>query len=219
MGEVISNVNKLGGFSWSDLISLIALIGSWITIFLLLKERADNTRPYLQISFELVKSNLTCVVIRNVGKVPLVLSHIHYEEEFIEQLPEKERMHLNNNNIHNLTIFPGGKWIVCLGVIVPTILKKFNKKTLKINYEYKKINGWKKYTESEEIDFQQYSRFLVYISEIDELREVDKKIEKNTKELEKRLKNIETSIVQYCNVGDTSVKTFVNGYIEEKGED
>ena len=39
MDELIKSINNLSGFSWSDLISLIALIGSWITIFLLLKEK------------------------------------------------------------------------------------------------------------------------------------------------------------------------------------
>ena len=215
MDELIISINNLSGFSWSDLISLIALIGSWITIFLLLKEKQENNRPYLQISFELVKSNLTCIVLRNVGKVPLVLTNIHYDEEFINQLNERDRKYLNDNKINKLTIFPGKEWIVCLGVIVPDILNNFDKKILNVDYEYKKLNGIRKYKENTEIDFEQYSRFLVYISEIDELMQVNKKIESNTKNLEKRLKNIETSIVQYHNIQDTFIKTVVNGYKEK----
>ena len=216
MDELIISINNLSGFSWSDLISLIALIGSWITIFLLLKEKQENNRPYLQISFELVKSNLTCIVLRNVGKVPLVLTNIHYDEEFINQLNERDRKYLNDNKINKLTIFPGKEWIVCLGVIVPDILNNFDKKILNVDYEYKKLNGIRKYKENTEIDFEQYSRFLVYISEIDELMQVNKKIESNTKNLEKRLKNIETSIVQYHNMQDTFIKTVVNGYKEKE---
>ena len=53
------------------------------------------------------------------------------------------------------------------------------------------------------------------ISEIDELMQVNKKIESNTKNLEKRLKNIETSIVQYHNIQDTFINTIVNGYKEK----
>lgn len=215
MDELIKSINNLSGFSWSDLIGLIALIGSWITIFLLLKEKRENNRPYLQISFELVKSNLTCIVLRNVGKVPLVLTNIHYNEEFINQLNERDRKQLKNNKINKLTVFPGKEWIICLGVIVPDILNNFDKKILNVDYEYKKLNGIKKYKENTEIDFEQYSRFLVYISEIDELMKVNKKIESNTKNLEKRLKNIETSIVKYHNIQDTFIKTVVNGYKEK----
>lgn len=215
MDELIKSINNLSGFSWSDLIGLIALIGSWITIFLLLKEKRENNRPYLQISFELVKSNLTCIVLRNVGKVPLVLTNIHYNEEFINQLNERDRKQLKDNKINKLTVFPGKEWIICLGVIVPDILNNFDKKILNVDYEYKKLNGIKKYKENTEIDFEQYSRFLVYISEIDELMKVNKKIESNTKNLEKRLKNIETSIVKYHNIQDTFIKTVVNGYKEK----
>lgn len=215
MDELIKSINNLSGFSWSDLISLIALIGSWITIFLLLKEKYENNRPYLQISFELVRSNLTCIVLRNVGKVPLVLTNIHYDEEFINQLDERDRKYLNDNKINKLTIFPGKEWIVCLGVIVPDILNNFDKKLLSVDYECKKLNSIRKYKENTEIDFEQYSKFLVYISEIDELMQVNKKIESNTKNLEKRLKNIETSIVQYHNIQDTFINTIVNGYKEK----
>ena len=42
MDELIKSINNLSGFSWSDLINLIALIGSWITIFLLLKEKYEK---------------------------------------------------------------------------------------------------------------------------------------------------------------------------------
>lgn len=217
MDELINSINNLSGFSLGDLINLIALIGSWITIFLLLRDKLNDSRPYLQISFELVKSNLTCVVIRNVGKTPLKVTSIHFDEEFIKQLPEQAQRSLNNK-INNLLIFPGKEWIVCLEVIVPEILKDFEKKTLRVDYSYKNINGVKIYKESTEIDFEQYSRFLVYISEIDELKQVNQKIEKNTKNIEKKLKEIETSIVQYHNIQDTSTKTIVNGYTEKKDD-
>ena len=206
--ELIKSIDRLNSFSWGDIISLVALIGSWITIFILLKDKHNENRPYLQVTFELVRSNLTCVVLRNVGKVPLVLTHIHYDEDFINQLDERDKKYLNDNTVNNLTIFPGKEWIICLGVIVPDILNKFELKKLKVEYEYKKLNGIKKYKENTEIDFEQYSRFLVYISKIDELKQVNEKIEKTSK-------NIETSIVQYHNIQDTFIKTVANGFIEK----
>ena len=217
--ELINSINNLSNFSFGDLISLIALIGSWITIFMLLKDKLENSRPYLQISFELVRSNLACIVIRNVGKVPLKVTGISYDDEFIKQLPEREQKHLYDNKINNLTIFPNKKWIICLGVIIPDILDKFDKKTLKVDYTYKKTNGFKNYKESTEIDFEQYSRFLVYISEIDELKQVNQKIEKNTKNLEKELKNIEANIVQFHNIQDKYMRTIVSGYTERSKDE
>ena len=212
MDELIRSINNLSGFSWSDIISLISLIASWITIIILIKDKLSESRPYLQVTFELVRSNLTCIVIRNVGKVPLTLKNIHFDEEFIKQLPEKEQKYLNDNSINNLNIFPGKDWIICLGVIVPEILKNYDKKSLFVEYEYTKMNGLKKYKESSMINFEQYSRFLIYISEIDELKQVNEKIEKSAKSIDRKLKNIETSIVQYHNIEDTNARTIVNGY-------
>ena len=210
--ELIKSIDRLNSFSWGDIISLVAIIGSWITIFILLKDKHNENRPYLQVTFELVRFNLTCVVLRNVGKVPLVLTHIHYDEDFLSIFC---LFHLIDNTVNNLTIFPGKEWIVCLGVIVPDILNKFELKKLKVNYEYKKLNGIKTFKENTEIDFEQYSRFLVYISEIDELKQVNEKIERTSKNIEKGLKNIETSIVQYHNIEDTFLKTVANGFIEK----
>lgn len=73
-----------------------------------------------------------------------------------------------------------------------------------------------KYKESTQIDFKQYSRMLVYVSEIDELKNENKKIEKEIKNITREVKNIRSTIVQYANVEDTHIKTIVNGY--EKNE-
>ena len=44
--ELIQSVDNLNKFSWSDLISLVSLIGAWITIFFLIKDKIENKRPY-----------------------------------------------------------------------------------------------------------------------------------------------------------------------------
>ena len=43
--ELIKSIDRLNSFSWGDIISLVALIGSWITIFILLKDK-HNYRKY-----------------------------------------------------------------------------------------------------------------------------------------------------------------------------
>ena len=214
--ELIQSVDSLNKFSWSDLISLVSLIGAWITIFFLIKDKVENKRSYLQITFELVRDNLTCIVLRNVGNVPLELKKIKFDEDFVNQLPERERTGLIDNKINNMKIFPGKQWIICLGVIVPEILENYEIKSLRIDYEYSKIGKKRKYKESTDVDFIQYSRMLVYVSEIDELRSQNKKLERELKNIAKEVKNIRSSVFEYVNLKDKYTSTLVNGY--EKNE-
>ena len=212
MKQLIESVNNLSKFSWSDAISLLSLIGAWITILFLVKDKIENKRPYLQITFELVRDNLTCIVLRNVGNVPLEIKKLKLDEKFIKQLPKTEQEGLLDNNINNMKIFTGKQWILCLGVIVPEILERYELTTLNIEYEYSKIGKRKKYKETTEIDFKQYSRMLVYVSEIDELKNENKKIEKEMKNISKEVKNIRTTVVQYSNIQDKYISTIVNGH-------
>ena len=57
---------------------------------------------------------------------------------------------------------------------------------------------------------------LVYVSEIDELKNENKKIEKELKNINKEVKNIRATIVNYANLKDTNLRTVVSGY--EKNE-
>lgn len=215
MKELIDSVNNLNNFSWNDLMSILALIGSWVTIFFLLIERHEHNRPYLQVTFELVRSSLACIVLRNTGNVPLTIKNLTFDENFIRQLPPTEQKLLRKQK-NNIKIFPNKRWIICLGVITSDILNKFDKKNLEIDYSYSKINGKKQYKESTNIDFEQYSGFLVYVSEIDELKQVNSKIEKQTKEINKEIKKISASLVQYQNLDSNFLNTIVEKY--EKGE-
>lgn len=214
--ELISEVAKLNSFSVGDAISFISLLGAWITIAILIKEKIDNARPYLQISFELIRENLVCIVLRNVGNTPLEIKRIRFNSEFINQLPEREKEGLiNTDNINSIKIFPAKEWIICLGVTTSEIINNYNIKQLQIDYEYSRIGRKKVYKEFTNIDFTQYSRMLVYISEIDELKKQNKKIEKELKSINKEVKNIETIIANYINLSDEYYKTIVTGYKNE----
>lgn len=128
MKQLIDSVNNLGKFSWNEAIALFSLFAAWITIVLLLKDKFESKRPYLQITFELVRDNLTCIVLRNVGNVPLEIKKLNLDESFVKQLPKGEQEGLLNNNISKMKIFPNKQWIICLGVIVPEILERYEKK-------------------------------------------------------------------------------------------
>lgn len=143
MKELIESVNNFGTFSWNEAIALFSLIAAWITIVLLLKDKLESKRPYLQITFELIRDNLTCVTLRNVGNVPLEVKKLKLDEVFIKQLPEREQDGLLNNNINNMKIFPDKQWILCLEVIIPEILEHYNS-TTNIDYEYSKIGRKRK---------------------------------------------------------------------------
>lgn len=218
INRLILAVENLNGISIGDIIAILSLLASWVTIAFLLKDKFENSRPYLQITFELIRSNLTCVVVRNVGKVPLTIKNIKFDEEFIKQLPERERKGLEKNRINNMNIFPDKQWVICLGVIVPEILEKYENKILKIKYSYSGLNKKKVYHESIEIDFEQYSRFLVYISEIDELKEVNKKIENNIDKIKKEVVKIHAVVEKHHNIEDTYINNTVVGYKKEDME-
>jgi len=209
--ELINSVNNLNNFSWNDFINILALIGSWITIVFLLIERREHNRPYLQVTFELVRSSLACIVLTNTGNVPLTIRNWKFDEDFIKQLPETEQKLLRKQK-NDVRIFSDKKWIICLGVITSDILNNFEKKNLEISYSYSKINKNKIYKDNSNIDFEQYSGFLVYVSEIDELKQVNDKIEKHTKEINKEIKKVSTSLIQYQNLESKFINSIIERY-------
>lgn len=125
-------------------------------------------------------------------------------------MPEQEQKRLLKSR-DNITIFPNKQWIICLGVIIPDILNKYDKKNLEILYSYSKINRKKRYEENINIDFEQYSGFLVYISEINELQQVNKKIQQTNDEINEQVKKLHTEIVQYHNTEEAFLKTIIEG--------
>ena len=75
---------------WEILINIIPWIGVIIPIVVLFIERGETKRPYVEVSFELVRSTMACLVIRNVGRVPAELKSMTFNDCFIQQLtPEK----------------------------------------------------------------------------------------------------------------------------------
>lgn len=58
---------------WEILINIITWIWVIIPIIVLFIERGEIKRPYVEVSFELVRSTMACLVIRNVGMVPVEL--------------------------------------------------------------------------------------------------------------------------------------------------
>ena len=207
--ELIDAIKSSNSFSWDTMINVLAVIASFITIAFLLKERSENKRPYAQISFELIRSSLACIVIRNVGNVPLSIKSLVFSEDFIKQISERERSAFINKEKISVDIFPGKMWVLCLGTAAHNIMR-YKTKILHIDYVYSKIGKKHMYKEKIDIDFDQYRNFMVYISEIDELRNVNKEISENIENNTKELKKIHTIINRYANLEDSFSKCVVD---------
>lgn len=198
---VIAVEQQNAAFPWDSVISLLALIASWITIFFLLKERSEKNRPYMQISFELVRSTLACVVLRNVGTVPLEVKSLIFNESFTKQLQEKTQKRLKKKETTSIVIFPGQKWVISFDTNVFNIIKDFDEKTVKIEYKYYKYGKKKSYDEKIEIDFSEYGGFLDYISEVDEFKNSVDNLKKSMENIDKDIKKLSVLIEDGENYG------------------
>ena len=187
---VIAVEQQNSAFPWDSAISILALIASWVTIFFLLKERSEKNRPYMQISFELVRSTLACVVLRNVGTVPLEVKSLTFNETFTKQLQTKTQDRLKKKESTSIMIFPGQKWIVSFDTNVSNIINDFKEKTVKIDYRYFKYGKKKPYDDKIEIDFSEYAGFLDYISEVDEFKNSVDNLKKSMESIDKDTKKL-----------------------------
>ena len=187
---VIAVEQQNSAFPWDNVISILALIASWITIIFLLKERCEKTRPYMNISFELVRSTLACVVLRNVGTVPLEVNSLTFNETFTKQLQTKTQERLKRKESTSIVIFPGQKWIISFDTNVFNIINEFNEKTVRIGYKYSKYRKNKSYNEVVEIDFSEYEGFLDYISEVDEFKNSVDNLKKSMENIDRGIKNL-----------------------------
>lgn len=165
------------------IIPVLSLVASWITIWFLLRERYEKNRPYLQISFEPVRSTLACIVLRNTGNSALDVKSLVFNKAFIEQLPAKTQVRLLKEEQTNITIFPNRQWVISFDTNVFDIIKRFDKKSINIDYTYTKHAKSKSYFERTTVDFDMYSGMLVYLSESDELKNSISELSKVTKEL------------------------------------
>ena len=193
---VIAVEQQNSAFPWDSVISILALIASWVTIFFLLKER-----PYMQISFELVRSTLACVVLRNVGTVPLEVKSLIFNETFTKQLQTKTQERLKKKESTSIVIFPGQKWIISFDTNVFNIINDFEEKTVKIDYRYFKYGKKKPYDDKIEIDFSEYAGFLDYISEVDEFKNSVDNLKKSMESIDKDIKKLAVLIEDGENYG------------------
>lgn len=134
--RLIEAVEKQNSFPWDTIISFSALL---ITIFVLLKERHEKNRPYIQISFELIRSSLACIVLKNTGSTPLEVKSLKFNQNFIKQLPLKKQEQLLKKQETNVAIFPNRQLVISFDVNIFDIINKFQYKSVEIQYSYTKL--------------------------------------------------------------------------------
>ncbi len=182
---------------WDIVINVIPWIGVLITIGVLLMERCEKRRPYLEVSFELIRSTLACLVIRNVGDVPARLKSLQFNSEFLEQLDDNKIQSLKRKSITNVTIFPKRYWVLSLDKNIFDVIK-FSNTELKVEYTYSKIRGRKRYKGVTVIDFKEYESFLLYLSEMDEFKTMtEKKLTEITELCDDMSKHIKYGVANY----------------------
>ena len=95
---VIAVEQQNSAFPWIVWISILALIASWVTIFFCSRSEVRKIVLISQISFELVRSTLACIVLRNVGTVPLEVKSLMFNETFTKKLQAKTQERLKRKN-------------------------------------------------------------------------------------------------------------------------
>jgi len=173
--------------TWDLTIGLFSSMASWIVIIFLLIERHDKERPYLQVAFEPIRSTLACLTIRNTGLTPAVLKSLVINDEFALELTKDVQERLLKYKETENTIFPGKAWVISLDVNVFDIINEFMHTSISVDFSYSRLNRKKLYQETIKYDFEDYSGFLVYTSEMDELK-------KSTDTLTKSIVSVTRSI-------------------------
>lgn len=201
--NILEFLNKI---PWSDIGKFIVELSPWVTIAFLLKDRTDKRRPHMEITVELLRSSLACLVLRNTGDVPLSLKDIEFDDNFISQLPINRRNELSVKKINDMVIAPGQFWVVCLDTTIPNIIQTYSNTVIHIEYAYSGLYKKKCYCEKTYIDFKQYSDCMVYISDIYELVEENKRVVRQLRSLHADMDRFKNEFIEYSDLSSNFIK-------------
>jgi len=146
-------------------------------IYLIIDKWHDN-KPNIAISFELIRSSLVCLMIRNLHKHAAELLSLKLDVAFLSQLGQVQQDAFNNMQNTNIYIPAGKYWVLNLGICTFDIIGKFKSTKMTLEYSFKKTGRKKIYTNKLYVDFKNYAHLMIYISELDEINSSLKKIDK-----------------------------------------
>lgn len=212
--------SRIGAADLAAIVSAVCSAISLATVVILLIERKEKKRPYLQISFELIRSSLVCLVIRNVGEVPAVLNEVTFNPEFVKQMPIAAQRNAENRTDLSISLHPKQQWVLCLDETTTNVLNYHNTR-LEVGFAYSAKGKKKaKYRDTEVIEFTDYGRFMVYISETDDLKYEIRSLTKamnGTLHLLNRIAKQQPSaakIDRYQNIDDDHTRVKITEYEE-----
>jgi hypothetical protein len=177
-------------WNWDLIISISSIIlqaASLVAIVILLIERSEKKRPYLQVAYEVLRGSLVCIVINNVGDVAARVNSFKCNDDFCTQLPEKVQNHFKGLLNTDFVVVPNQKWVLSLNINSFDIINEFKQKEATFIIRYSRLDGKKKCTEKATVNFSSYGGFLIYQSEMDEMRKEVKKVEECLTKLVKKV--------------------------------
>ena len=149
------------------------------------KRQFDETnRAFITVSFEIIKSGVIALHIKNHGRLIAENVKINISEKFLENVPDtRDREHLIKLTKATFSVGIGQGWHCCIGSHLD--LKKLSKELLHIDISYSDHLG--KHTESTDIDLGQYSWATIYDSPVEDIHQ---EIKRQTKFIENISKSI-----------------------------
>ena len=119
---------------------------------------------------------------------------------------------MQDRNDLQISIYPKQQWVISLGILTNKIFD-YKCHTLHATLKYtdigKNTSKKPKYIEKSHVCFDDYGRFLIYISEIDELGKV-------LKDLNRNIKMTGEKIAKAYSIAPDSVKTTSYSNVEDK---
>lgn len=139
-----------------------------------------SNRPNVTIHFDIIRSGLLCFVVQNEGISPAHNVNIKINENFLNGMEEEDKgICLNKLADSELYLASRQKIYILLGGQLQFSKLAQNVAEVDISYD-----GYKEHTT---IDLNQYGKFLVYSSPLEDISQHMKKIEENNKKFERNL--------------------------------
>lgn len=171
-----------------DTICTILLV---IPVISLIFDKINSKKPKITVNFQLIRSSLACIAIENCGNVSAELKSLKFNEEFLLELDKNLAQKLLSLKKTCIYLAPGQKWIINFETNIFDIIGKFQHKECNVNFTFSRPSKKWKYKGKNNIKFDEYAHFTLYISELGEINDTLKKINSNL-----------VKISSNCNISD-----------------
>lgn len=179
-----------------NFINTICTIFLVIPVVILIFDKINSKKPKIRINFELIRSSLACIVVHNYGNTAAELNSLTLNEEFLLELDKdvaKPLLTMKNTKIY---LAPGQKWIINFKTNIFNIINDFQNKECQLTYTFSNPMRKHKYKEINNINFDNYSYFTLYTSELGEINNTLSKIQSDLKKVlsDKKISDVENKI-------------------------